>query len=280
MYPVADVGQLIAAPLERFLVCSSCVVWVQREDRIGVIHSAPKLDPADFPILARCISVATHPSLAAKYDVVLDMSCVVGMDFAGFEFITRWLQSSYSLFEPRVRRVVGMAPDGVAGAALRGLLYAWGSRFDARIFGTRDELYEALEIDAADAGDLQAIYNTYGPGPLRQFRDVAASHVNASSAQLATRVGVTERSLRRLLAHHGTTLRAELALARVRVATSSLAATQTPLRLIAKSLGYVSMDAFHAEFEAATGRSPSEYRAGACARSASPVQAEWAKSSR
>ncbi len=266
MYPVANIGQLIAAPLQRFLVCSSCTVWVQREDRIGVIHSAPKLDPADFPILARCVAVATHPSLAAKYDVVLDMSCVVGVDFAAFEFITRWLQSSYPQFEPRIRRVVGLAPDGVAGAALRGLLYVWGARFDARIFGTRRALYEALEIDAADASELEVMYETYGPGPLRQFRDVAAAHVNESPTQLATRVGVTERSLRRLLGHHGTTLRAELVLARVRVATSRLATTQTPLPSIAKSLGYPSMDAFHAELEAATGRSPSEYRADAFAR--------------
>lgn len=268
MYSAADVGQLVEHPLKRYLVCSSCVVWAQRNTRIGVIHNAPKLDAADFPILAQCLGVATHEALAAKYDIFLDMSCVAGVDHTAFEFITRWLESSFPLFEHRVRRVAGIAPDGVVGAALTGILYKWAaSRFEARICSTRDELYEVLEIDASDAAELDMIYTMHGPGPLRQFRDVLAANITDKPAQLATRVGVTDRSLRRLLSQHGTTLRREVTLARLRVAMARLASTRTSVTLIAKALGYRSTEAFDAEFEAATGVSTSAYRANAAARS-------------
>jgi AraC-like DNA-binding protein len=245
-------------------VLSSCVVWVQCETRLGVIHTAPRLAPADIPALARCSAIATHDALAPQYDVSLDMATVQGVDVAAFDFITHWLERYFSYFEKRIRRIAGIAPDGVAGAALGGLFYKWAvPRFDSRLCGAREELYGALQIGARDAAELEGLYEAYGPGPLRPFRDVLAAHVTDTTSQLATRVGVTERSLRRLLARHGTTLRAEIATARQRLAKLRLAATQTPIAAIAKALGYASTEAFEAELGPALGMTPSAYRAAA-----------------
>jgi AraC-like DNA-binding protein len=264
MFPTDDVAQMIAAPVGRYLVLSSCVLWVQCETRLGVIHTAPRLAPADIPALARCIGIATHDTLAPRYEVSLDMSAVQGVDVAAFEFITQWLERYFAFFEQRIQRIAGIAPDGVAGAALGGLFYKWAvPRFDSRLCSTRAELYAALEMTATDAAELEALYATHGPGPLRHVRDVLAAHVDENASQLATRLGMTERSLRRLLAGHQTSLRAEIQAARMRTATMRLAATQMPETAIAKALGYRSKDAFRAAFETSFGVTPSAYRSAA-----------------
>lgn len=262
LVPAIDIADLLASPIDRYLVGASYVLWVQRDARTGIFHTAPVLDPADFPSLARGITLTTHPALAARYDVLHDASVVRGADPVAFAFLEKWLDQWIATFAHRVRRVAVIRPDGVAGAALGGMFHQWAApRFDAHLCTARDEAYDALAITGDERRELDALYTAFGPGPLRRVRDALAADLHASIDQIASRLGLGARSLQRLLATRGATFRDEQTGARTHAAMVRLARTDQPIEAVARATGFATEAALARAFAATLGEAPSAYRA-------------------
>jgi AraC-like DNA-binding protein len=260
LVPAADIDELLAAPIDRYLVGASYVLWVQGTARAGIAHSAPALDPADFPALARGITLCTHPAMAERYDVYHDASHIRGADHAAFDFLSAWLDRWLAVFAHRVRRFALVRPEGVAGAALAGMVHQWiAPRIDARMCESRAEAYDFLAIDAPARRPLEELHAAFGPGPLRRLRELLVREPSLAIDAAATRLATSARSLQRALAAADTTYRDELGRARVRAATRRLVVSDAPVDDLATELGFATADAFTRAFERELGETPAAY---------------------
>lgn len=86
-------------------------------------------------------------------------------------------------------------------------------------------------------------------------------NLSASFAQVADRLGYSERGLRRQLARSGTSFRELVKQARVQAALERLANTALPIQTIAFELGFDTPSNFARSFKEWTGVTPTEYRA-------------------
>jgi AraC-like DNA-binding protein len=112
----------------------------------------------------------------------------------------------------------------------------------------------------AEADAMQAA--CCGVTPL--LRDVRAqldaAERETSLARVARALSLSERSLQRRLAEHGTSLKKEIAGARVRKAQRLLAETDVPISQVAYDVGCASPSHFSRLFRSETGETPAQWR--------------------
>jgi len=92
----------------------------------------------------------------------------------------------------------------------------------------------------------------------------------ASAQRLAGAFGVHERTLRRRLAHEGSSFAAVIAAARFELARQLLRETRLPLAAVAEALGYADAPAFVRAFRRWAGCTPGQWRAAAVKPPAAP----------
>jgi AraC-like DNA-binding protein len=158
----------------------------------------------------------------------------------------------------------GVVPPGIIGFVLSGILPLLGDAHPWRAFTVPREAHRFLWPEGGDGlyEELRAIVeDVRGLGPqLQALRQTLRAHAgDLSIAQVSRRIGVSPRSLQRLLAAEGTSFRDEQREARFAAACDLLLTTEQKVGVIASRLG-ITERALAAMFRAHGAGSPAEFR--------------------
>lgn len=267
MRPASSAADLMAAPVGRYFAGRSFAVWVQDRNRLGAFHFG-RHDVVDEPALAALLSLPLSATLAPPYEVLYDLSAVETLDRRAFERFEVFLARGVDQLARRTRRLAAVRPHGLPGAAFAGLFHDLiAPRFDARLCGDRAEAYEWLGLgDGAqrDARDeLESLRAAFlEPALVRRVREAIAADIPAATLdRIANALAISPRTLQRQLADHGTSLRDEVAGARIRAARAMLLDRDEKVEYIASLVGFRSTASFTTRFRAAVGESPGAFRA-------------------
>jgi AraC-like DNA-binding protein len=262
-------ASIARAPLPEFLAGSEAASVVL--DAMLYFRTASGLtgyvvweDPSDEELatLARLIEAsldrAPHPTL-------VDGRQLSSPPVRLFEYMQRFIPAKRAQLEATVHRLaIVRAPDLSAAAAL-GYCQLMGLPYPFRSF---DDLAPALAWLGQEApADLAALLNAHiaearGVPPLlyRLRQHIQAALPRPDIAQIATRLALSERTLMRRLAEHGTTFGDEVARTRVAYAQRLLEQTDAPVETIARRVGCASLSSFSILFRKWQGTSPTAYR--------------------
>jgi AraC-like DNA-binding protein len=264
MQPAASPEEMLAAPVGRYYVGRSFIVWVHSPTLAGSAYFGRTSDE-DFPALMTLWPLAFSLAITAPFDAVIDATRLEGLSVASFELLVRHLGELQGISE-RVRRAAIVRPGNMTGATLGGLFYEWvHTRFAAALFTDPVEAYRWLGRPDGDAERLAvaaALEAALGVPPvLRGLREWLAAHLNDPSVTTAARgLGLSPRSLQRHLQNAGTSFRGEVDRARVRAAEALLIDGGDKLEIIAREVGCGSLSHFSTLFRRATGETPSDFR--------------------
>lgn len=201
--------------------------------------------------------------LAPQFDVLMDASAVEGLELETLGIVLDWLRCNPIVLAEHVRHRVGVIPRGVAGLALAGLTTAIGIQAPVTVLDDARAGFRQLLPDVGDAlcdeiaGLVAACQGV--PPQLLALRRVLASHHGALDlAGAARELGVSSRSLQRVVADAGSSFRAEQADARFRAA-NELLDSDDKLAVVASRLG-LSEDGLALLVRGRTGLTPAELR--------------------
>lgn len=202
--------------------------------------------------------------LASRFDVVLDASTMDRVDTDMLEIMVRWLGEHRAALLGRVRMQASVAPPGISGYVLTGILPLVGPSHPFRMFPSlRDALVEVAGARGAElASELHAIVmEAQGLDPTRRrLRDLLRERrggldIHAAAAALS----VSSRSLQRLLAAAGTSFKDEQLDARFALACEMLEGTDAKVADVADRV-HISERALTTLFRSKCGCTPAEYR--------------------
>jgi len=204
-----------------------------------------------------------YPHMAPQFDMLLDASAVDGLELDALGIVLDWLRQNQVVLAEHIRHRVGVIPAGVNGLALSGLTTAIGIQAPVEVLTDPREGFRMLLPDGGDAlcDEVHAIVaQCQGvPTEMLALRRVLSEHHGALDlAGAAQQLGVSTRSLQRLLGDAGSSFRVEQADARFRAA-SELLASDDKLAVVAAQLG-LSEDGLTLLVRGRTGQTPAELR--------------------
>jgi AraC-like DNA-binding protein len=171
-------------------------------------------------------------------------------------------------FSQTVRRQALVRPEGMAGAVVGGFYSLVSSGYPTRAFADAHEALAWLGRPEAEARALMnelndLVMQQMGQHPLLGELHRVLRHrlVDASLADVARELGMSERTLQRRLREAGTSFQAELNTVQVRTAQTLLLESDAKLTSVAVEVGCASLQHFSSLFRKMTGESPSAWRA-------------------
>jgi AraC-like DNA-binding protein len=260
----ATAEQFRRDPVGRYLAGRSFLLWVYDETLAGSMYFG-RPDERDFPTLLAMADMPFHERLAQKWDAVVDCSGMDVLQPEAFEHLSRYVPFIAPILA-RLHRAALVRPPGILGATLAGVYYqAVQGYSSAAMFSDRVEGFRWLERTDGDkacaeldrlAGELSTV-----PALLRELREALTTTPRGLAVEtVARRLSLSPRSLQRRLNDLGTSFRAEVDRARVRVAESLLVESDLKLQAIGAAAGFMTPSHFSAAFRRITGESPSEFR--------------------
>ena len=263
--PARDVAEMLRAPVGRYLVGRSFLVWVQSPRLAGSMYFG-RPDEREVPALLELAALPLQPDLAPPFDVLIDAGQLSGMGIEAFGVLIGHLDWVPALAR-RVRRVAAVRPHGMDGATIAGLFYERVlPHFQAALFTDAAEGFEWLGYPpgcAERAAVARMIAEAVQiPESLRALRAWLEDNLRDPSLEAAARrLGLAGRSLQRLLRAAGTSFRREIDRARVRAAESLLIEGDAKVETIARQIGCSSASHAAALFRRVTGETPGDFRA-------------------
>jgi AraC-like DNA-binding protein len=202
--------------------------------------------------------------LEARFDVVLDASAVVRVDAEMLESIVRWLGPHRAALIERVGLQASVAPRGLMGYVLTGILPLLGTSHPFRMFPSLHAAF--ADVAGNDGPSLAAelsriALEAQGVDPtLSRLRDLLRDRrgdtdIHAAASQLA----VSSRTLQRLLAASGTSFKDEQIEARLTIASELLAQGGAKIADVAGRVR-VSERTLTTLFRSRRGCTPTEFR--------------------
>ncbi len=249
-------------PVGSWLVASpTAVVFCAASDLCGCTAWG-RPSRADVERLLEVFGGFRHPKLAARFDVILDGRAIEGVDPDALQLLIAWLDERKTELAARVRVQYGVIADTLVGVTLAGILPVLGETHDYRVvrdpreaFRDLSPAWEALadEVDAAVAQARGA------PRELRELRDLLRARAAATIETAARALGVSVRTLQRVLQEGGTTFRDEVRDARFGAARELLVHGDDKVAAIARRVG-LSENALARLVREKTGVTPAELR--------------------
>ncbi len=264
MRPAPSIREFLRQPVGRYVAGPSYSVWAAAPDLIGNAYFGRPTEP-DLADHRRMFDFPSHADLIWPFDVLLDASGLEAAGFECYELLCWYLRHKVPEFVPMVRHLALVQPPSYAGALIIGIFHQLVSpRFRARLFDNhREALVWMGRPDQEDVGaqlsDMMAEIID-APALLGRLRALLGDYPGLRLGAAARRLGVSERTLQRVLQPLGTSFRAEQDRARLVHAEALLRTTDTKVAVIARRVGFASASHFSTVFRRAHGISAREYR--------------------
>ena len=258
MRPAASLDRFVRAPVGRWILGGTTVVWCHSPTLCGAIVWGR---PDGVASQAALTAYDAYKSLGPAFDAVLDGSELDGLPTDSLAILGTWIERELPALAGRVRTLVGVLPRGADGLTLAGFSLVRRFSFPIELAATRREAF-ALAGQPALADEIEAILAGIRPSPqlhgLRALLKEREGRVPLDEA--ARQIGVSTRSLQRLLADAKSSFRTEVADARFEVIARMLQSTDEKIATIAARVG-MTKGSLSALVRARTGKLPSAYRA-------------------
>lgn len=256
----ADLAEFLADPVGRCIAGPTWLYFYAHPGFCGFLVWGRPTE-ADLERLVRVLEVELD---APAHVALIDARRVEGTDAGGFAVLERYVRENHEALGRVVERLAIVRPDGIVGAITSGFFGVTPPPYPVAIFEDRKKALEWLAVPNREAVLAELAHEedrSAGAPLLRDMRALVESNLGAATlASAAKSLGMSERSLQRRLAGHGTTFAGEVNLARVRVAKHLLAESDAPLTQIAHDIGCSSLASFSTLFRRATGETPSAFR--------------------
>jgi AraC-like DNA-binding protein len=258
-----DVEQFVASPLDRYVVGPTFLVWCFDATLAGSVTWG---SPTELEIRQLLRAFDFNHAMRAGYAVVTDGSRLSSIDPVPFGLVMDYVRRKLPEYMRSVGRQAFVHRDGLAGASIAGLAPALRVPWEWRPFSDDVTAFEWIGHDAAARAreEVRAIAEPLATQPesLRALGAYLSTNLRSATLRSAARtLGISERSLQRVLAEAGTTFRREVARARVDAAAPLLSSTSAKLEAIAREVGCASGSHLSRLFRQERGETPGAYRA-------------------
>ncbi len=258
------VDDYLRNPLGSYFVGDGFLHWYAAADLCGfVLWGRP--GEAQARRLVEVLDVERTPN--APHCSLVDARRLESPDPGAFGLFVKYMQQRERDFAVSVQRQALLRPEGLIGAAVGGFYSLLSPSYPSKVFTSTGEALSWLGVSEQRAASLlselnQLVAEATGQSPLLQelHRVLRTRLVEASLADIAREMGMSERTLQRRLKEGGTSFQAELNAVQVRTAQQLLRETDMKLTAVAVEVGCASLQHFSTLFRKLVGESPSTWR--------------------
>lgn len=258
------VDDYLRDPIGRYLVGNGFLHWYAAVDLCGFI-AWHRPDETFIRRLIEVLDVERTPN--APHRSLVDLRRLESPDPSAFGLFVNYMRQREQDFAASVQRQALVRPEGIIGAVVGGFYSLLSPRYPSKVFTESSEALTWLGVQEAKAAALQAelnqlVVDATGQSPLlmQLHRVLKPRLVDASLADTAREMGMSERTLQRRLKEAGTSFQAELNAVQVRTAQQLLLETDMKLTAVAVEVGCASLQHFSSLFRKLVGESPSTWR--------------------
>ncbi|WP_044183786.1 helix-turn-helix transcriptional regulator [Hyalangium minutum] len=198
---------------------------------------------------------------------LVDLRRLESPDPSAFHLFVNYMRQREKDFAVAVKRQALVRPEGIIGAVVGGFYSLLSPSYPSRVFTDSAEALTWLGLTQEQGTALMAELNKLvaeatNESPLLQqlHRVLRPRLVEASLADTAREMGMSERTLQRRLKEANTSFQAELNNVQVRTAQQLLMETDMKLTAVAVEVGCASLQHFSSLFRKLVGESPSTWR--------------------
>lgn len=264
MQPARDREDFIKAPLGKYLAGGTWLYFYADAHFSGFLLWG-RLNEEDLQETVK-ITPSVHAYAKKPHVVMIDARRVEKVDAAAFAVSAGYVQQHRVAIGKIIDRCAVLHPPGLLGTVAGGFFQIVRPPYQVEVFAEPTAALRWLGVEGAEPlmielDELQAKVSGTTP-VLRDLR--ALLHRNLRGIALpeaASSMGISERSLQRRLAEHGTSFQREVGFARVRAAQRLLVETEANLTHIAFEVGCASLHHFSILFRKVTGETPTQWRA-------------------
>lgn len=264
MRPADGVDDYLRDPLGRYLIGDGFLHWYASADLCGFIV----WQRADEPFIRRLVQVLdVERTPHAPHLSLVDLRRLESPDPSAFHLFVNYMREREKDFAVSVKRQALVRPEGIIGAVVGGFYSLLSPKYPSRVFTDANEALAWLGLTLEQGAALMAELNKLvaeatNQSPLLQqlHRVLRPRLVEASLADTAREMGMSERTLQRRLKEANTSFQAELNNVQVRTAQQLLLETDMKLTAVAVEVGCASLQHFSSLFRKLVGDSPSNWR--------------------
>lgn len=264
MRPADGVDDYLRDPLGRYLIGDGFLHWYASADLCGFIV----WQRADEPFIRRLVQVLdVERTPDAPHLSLVDLRRLESPDPSAFHLFVNYMRQREKDFAVAVKRQALVRPEGIIGAVVGGFYSLLSPSYPSRVFTDSAEALGWLGLTQEQGTSLMAELNKLvaeatNESPLLQqlHRVLRPRLVEASLADTAREMGMSERTLQRRLKEANTSFQAELNNVQVRTAQQLLLETDMKLTAVAVEVGCASLQHFSSLFRKLVGESPSTWR--------------------
>ncbi len=245
----------------RFTITGSSFVWCASPTLCGAFLWGEQTEAETRAILHVFDQRALQ--MSSTFDIVLDTRGVGHVDPSGLKLLFQWLMKNRRDLAARIRLQASVIREGPIGFLLTGLLPVAGRTHPYRIFTEPIEAFRAVVGERGDVlcAEVEAIAEGIRgvARELRATREMLQVRLDASLNEVGRALGMSSRSLQRVLTRHGTSFHREVMAARFERAQELLRSGEHKIDDVGARVG-ISDRALTLLFREKTGLTPAEWR--------------------
>ncbi len=271
MYRASSPSELLADPIGRYWVGRRHCVFALSPTLLG-FSSWGRPDVDDVRELLRLCDIGLKAGMT-PYRWLVDLRELEFVEPATFSLFLDHTRRNGATLRRNIVKQAQLRPDGFVGAIIAGFGRVARLPYPDRVFWEPEEAIAWLEVDPGVGGALCAELEAIRAEARETYPLIARlrGEIDRAGAlgvdEAASRLGMSTRSLQRVLRDAGTTYRGELDAFRIRRAKELLRREERTLTWIAAEVGFSSAQHFATAFRRAIGETPSAWRLRERARS-------------